>query len=438
MKKYILLFVLISLFLILPSINVSAEGLNVSFLKSVLNPGETAQAKVVIDSIRLVDTLSIGDFSLYDFSGTRLTVNMNLVKINDEEYYVYFDVPRIFNSSFNFGAYGLKYFLGDVFHKDDFFIPLSTNNEASALSVRPGAVSLLDIESFDQPVINFNVKAKGDVDVKISSSNDFLVPVFSGFSLKDGESKNFDVKTKLVGKVQDEFNGNVLIEYGDNIINVPVYITRKGFVKVNNSVAGNNDNNSIAIDNALPEPVAQEGSLKLVDPVVSEVKTNLDYKEVVSGEFIFRNDGNTGLENVVVSYKGLEEILNVDKAVIDYWPAGSEVTLRLTADASKATKESYSGKLLLLAENGAKVELPVFFNAKLEGESIVDVPVVNETKSLPSAVDSSVQEDSFFNLWVGFLVILILIVLVIWYLYKKQKPKRTAYESMVESFKHRQ
>lgn len=453
MKKFHFVFFIFFLFTLCSYANSADVILTPS--KTMVNPGETAVVKAVFDGIKPIDTISASDFSLTDSNGNKLIVGFTIIKIADNNYYIYFDMPAVANSNFKFGLDGFKYFLGSEFKKNDFTIELNTNNELQSIGVRPGAYIFTNVEDYEQPVMSFLVKAKNQATtVSITGSESFILPVFSGFSLKGGGSKSVDVKAKIFRKPQKDFFGYVIFSYDNSILNIPVHIFRKGYIPdlniSNNSVpsdisdiivdAANDSVINFVNDSIVDIPAAEKGELKLVNsPIIFNVTAEFDFKdEETGGVFKFKNIGQGSLKNVIVKLEGIEEITSVDKVAIDYWPADTEIDFTVNVNPSKAKKEKYAGRMILISSDGVTTSLSFFINIKLPSNPNVVTPTtLNRSNGTGIVIPTDDSESSGVFQWVIILIAFIAIIGVIIYLYKKQKPKKQAYDNMVESFRKR-
>lgn len=430
-------------FLFLLLVSFATAGIEIVPVKTIYNPGETVQAGVFAKDIRLLHELSVSDFVLIDKSTGETVISQNLIKLNDKEYYTYFDMPVKKNSNFSFGVRNIQYFdsLNEL-KKDSFYVDLATSSESVGVSVRPAYVQLLNIESYDQPSLDFFIKNKGDfVNVSISSSDSFLVPTISKFSLGLNEQKQIQVKTKVVGKIQDVFDGFVIVDYSSFSYNIPVYITRKGFIRVNAST--NESINESKIEKKEENAKSIEyGSIVLVSPTLDSIdytgKDSLKEGELVRGELIFLNTGNSSLENIDVKYKGLEDVLNADKERIDLVAAGSQFSFNVLINTSNVKLEKYNGEILVIASNSINYSLPVYIDVIKEkkNETIVKENKTNISYNY-STTTTVAKEESNLGVWILLIAFILVIIIIIYYLYKKGKPKQQAYENLVESFKQR-
>lgn len=447
MKKFCFVFFIFFLFTLCSYAN--GADVVLTSLKTMVNPGETAVIKVVFDGIKPIDTVSTSDFSLIDSYGNKMAAGFTIIKIADNSYYIYFDMPNALESSFKFGLIGFKYFLGSEFKKNDFTIELTTNNELQGIGVRPGAYIFTNVEDYEQPVMSFLVKAKNHATtVSITGSESFILPIFSGFSLERGGSKSVDVKAKIFRKPQKEFFGYVVFSYNNSVLNIPVHIFRKGYISdLNNSILSdmavdtvNDSIIDIANDSIIDIPVVEKGELKLVNsPIIFNVTAEFDFKDKeTGGVFKFKNIGQGSLKNVIVKLEGIEEITSVDKVAIDYWPADTEIDFTVNVNPSKAKKEKYTGRMTLISSDGVSTSLPFFINIKLPSNPNVVIPTtLNRSNGTGIVIPADDLESSGVFQWVIILIVLIIIIGVIIYLYKKQKPKKQAYDNMVESFRKR-
>lgn len=433
-----------SCFLILILISLASAGIEIIPVKEIYNLGETVQARVFVKDIRLLHELSVSDFVLLDKSTGEIIISQNLIKLNDGEYYTYFDLPVKKNSSFSFGIRNIQYFNNlNELKKDSFYADLFTSTENFGVSVRPAYLSLLNVESYDQPNLDFFVKNKGEpTNVSVSSSDAFLVPTISKFSLSSNEQKQIQVKTKVVGKMQDVFEGFVIIDYSAFSYNIPVHITRKGFIRVNAST-----NESIKNESEIGEKdgnivgAVEYGSIVLASPTLDLInytgKDSLKEGELVRGELVFLNTGNFSLENIDVVYDELEEILAVDRRKIDLVPSGSQFSINVLINTSAVRIERYRGEIIIIASNGANYSLPVHVDVLKEKKNDTIAKKAEDNVIYNYSKFAVAGEGGGFGIWVLLLAFVLIIAGVIYYLYKKSKPKQQAYENLVESFRQR-
>ena len=159
---------------------------------------------------------------------------------------------------------------------------------------------------------------------------------------------------------------------------------------------------------------------------------------MIKGELVFLNTGNSSLENINIRHKGLEDFLSVDRNKIDLVPSGSQFSINVLINTSVVKFEKYRGEIFVVASNGVNYSLPVHVDIFKEKKNETTVKTV---KNNINYTQPTVAEDggSFGNssVWILLITFILIVAGVIYYLYKKGKPKQQAYENLVESFRQR-
>ena len=140
MRFKIIPWILVFYLLIIFSVN--AGDINIKFYKENYKAFETVQADVNINGINLTKELSNSNLFLFDQNNVSIPIAKNIIKVNDNSYVFYFDLPNLNPGQYNVGFYNVNYIENGFIKIGNFFTNLNIVeiNNSELISIRPAYV----------------------------------------------------------------------------------------------------------------------------------------------------------------------------------------------------------------------------------------------------------------------------------------------------------
>src|SRR3989338_7645234 len=160
MKIHLYLFLM---FLLISTALAQEEVLQVTLNKERYSPGETIQIHIT-STATIVVPITLSNIKLLDPKGGDIPIAQGFLKINNNDYYTYFDLPSTLrNDTYTLRIVNVRYqkeVNGNAYYNTD--IPLVIQKEDTVLSVRP-AIFFKRVEKLEQPGFQLVVSNKGTV-----------------------------------------------------------------------------------------------------------------------------------------------------------------------------------------------------------------------------------------------------------------------------------
>jgi len=391
---------------------------------------ETLQAGIKFQ-YPLSKNLDISNIKLMN-NNFNIQVSKRLIKLNSQEYYIYFDLPQINPGIYDFGVYDYFYNENETTKKGSNSIKINIiNNTENLISINPGFV-LAKTNDYDEVPFTLLIKNNGNnnVDININTEGNFLSIQQNKFLLTKKSSKNININTVLYNKEASNFSGKVIVNYNSNSYLIPVFINRlstKIKPEPNLTVIANNtkSDNNVEIKDYL---------------VIADLYGNpLDKNYTINPknekfELSLVNNGDLILSDVSLELTGnIKDVIKLSKVSFDYFPAYGIIPLDGELEDING---NYSGYLSVKSKESKEFVLPIFLYSDAE----IVVKEDNKTIIINQSSNNLVivkEEKNPFILWIVILIILLIIVLLIFYLRRKSKPKQDEFERFMDSVKSR-
>ena len=376
---------------------------------------ETVNGEILFDEVPF-ESIKTNQVMLKD-DGERVSVPLYLEKINDERYFFSFDLPSLKNGSYSLLVEEVPFERSGQIVYEDLSGSVEVLNEGSGLQVFPGFF-VMEIESFELPILPFRVKnvGSGEVSVSFSSESVFLNRSLSSFSLNSGLGK--EVKLRILESSEEVLDGNLVLLYAGEEQVLPVFIQKKVSVEENESVV---------------EDVAVVGKGELEFTIFEEsISLSLYQENSSDGEISFRNSGDGPLENVEVFFRGaVSDFASSSLEGIDRVNAGQELSLFVSLNKEKNLDKDVEGELVLRS-GSEEVSLPIFLSL-LKEEAVI---VLNESvvEDVPEIIE---EESSGFLLWILLLGVFLVGSILIVYLYKRSQTKNKEFDQFMNQVQKR-
>ncbi len=417
-------FLLLLIFIVLINLmNVRADIVDVNFGKENYASQETLQAEINFN-INLLKQITVLNFELLDNEGNKIPVGYFLTKLDNREYYVYFNLPNI-----NSGDYTLK--IKDVTYIDENNILKKESKESKFSIINKDFIIQVDpaILKVDNPndFPEFTIKIKNLANltnITIGTEDEFI-QLFNTFSIiNKNEVKTF--KIIIDSNNLDNFNkGNINVVYNNETYIIPVYLIRDlqdlpernipqdaiGFIEENNII-----NKTLFLDESI------EGSLRF---------KNFFNETILNLKFELTNNLNE-----VIELELIDVSINENETKEQYLIINKNIN---------ATAKFYSGDLILKNQD-IRILFPIYLNFKEREqikEEVEDNITVeekeNKTTNLFEETEAEEEEKDISEnkktLIIVLMVILItLIALGLGAYFKRKKVIKQSFSEFAESF----
>ena len=410
MKKLIL--ILIALLL---TSTVFAQELQLTLPRTTYSQGETVQLAISTNET-LVSPLSVQGIKVTDERDAKIVVGIGFVKINPQNYYIYFEIPNQLNT----GTYTI-HVLNALYRKADGTNARTSNRinfniqqHDPALSIRP-AIFTRSIQPLEQPgfQITLTNKASIPLDVQFSTDADFILLPVQKATLPSQQATTLTVNTKVAGRKEHTFSGNVLIKYEGGEYSVPVLLKRFEAPETEQPL--------------IKEPTTEQPLVPIIEEDYKDslqfligfktVNQSLKQEQTLEGNFPLKNQGESTLHDLTFKVSPqLAPYVNLSIISLSKLDPGQVITVELTLNPEKNLNKDVKGDLLIMSKEGAAVALPIELHSEhveeeveedIEQEDIIEVP----------------EEENSSRKWIVFGVIGLLFVIALVFLLKKKKDE---------------
>lgn len=354
MQKRLMIAVLLAL-AILP---VSAAGINITLLGDVFHPGQTVQAKVVMDRF------TVAKISLLGSSGNKLGASF-FSQPYEGGYFVYF----LFSPSLAAGNYSL--FVSDTFVEGGALqhanatAPFAVKKDAAVFAVSP-AIVILSSKTGSFSIDLRHTYGAGSL-VNVSSSLS-LHPVRDSIAVSPGESKSLYVDYNNLTE-----DASLMLKSGNISYTIPV----------------------VAVKEAVPEPeenVSEEPSIPSFENAlrvvgnISSISRKVKQNVVIAGPVSIKNVNSLALHNVLFSASGVPGVEFSSANIPILMPEEvftQQITINRVRDAEPG---KYSGKITAESDEGASLSIDIMVEFE-----VVEVPAepaeIKNVSEAPAALN---------------------------------------------------
>ncbi len=204
-------------------INIYAVNAEITLFKETYSPKETFQAELSFKN--LVEEIKPVNIVILNSDNQPTNIGLLLKKINEEKYFVYFEVPEIEDGPYFLAVKNVKYLDSGILKKESFLKEFSIKNEEENLiSVKP-------------PIIVFVFEDKNffKIDIKNNGNN-----ILNLKMLEESNSTNLFNNNLTIAKnsedsfyfilIEDQIKErdklNIKLSYNEKIFFLPVYILK--------------------------------------------------------------------------------------------------------------------------------------------------------------------------------------------------------------------
>jgi len=400
---------LILLFLVLLIINVKAEIVDINLAKNEYSSDETFQAYIK-SNINLEEDLGVSSFKLYDPNNINIPIALFFLKLENNYYAIYFDLP----SNLNNGDYKLiikdiKFFENGILKQQDFSKNFSIKSDNIIISVNPAIIKVSDEE-----LVDITLKNKGNQSIAISlSSDEDILLEKTNFVLNKDKIGQFQALIKQGAKER-----NIFLNYGDKQFKLFIYSSYPDNITINQT-----------------QVIMPKDAIKSIENR-ELINITLDYGETINGQVRYKNFYDQPITDILFNLTGnLKNVIEFNLTKVSTIPPDEIVKQYLWINRKNANSGYYSGSLILQNKDVYN-ELPIYVTI-LPKEQIQNLTTPrNQTTLFPNQTNLTMNnitstetiEKKRSNLWVWVLLIFIVVagifVLLI-YLRTKGKEQKS-------------
>jgi hypothetical protein len=400
---------------------VYAQDIKIDLAKNNYNLYETLQADIVFN-LSLTEKITASNFGLIDKYNETIPISIFLEKLSNNNYYVYFNIPKLNSDTYYFMIKDIKYLdniLKITSKKNEFYL-----NNLSSVSIFPGI---------------FNNKTSGNLKIINNGyeKNITLTADKIGLSEKIILKNDFNINLNFPKNIEDF---NIRLDYENNYYLIPVY-TYKEQIKINNF---NLENKTISKnENKSEETINKKelnGSIILLNSTYGtnfNSKFDLKKESIVRGHFYIKNNLNYDIKNVELSLTG--NIRNIIKLYSPFIPiiGQNETVIQYIKinENQNPDKLEYKGKIEIKSNNTLLTYLP--FEINFIEKNLIKNNLTNLTDlKQENKKDNKIQSNKINNqqqinkaksnkkiIIIFILFIVFIIIGFIYYLMKKPKSK---------------
>lgn len=432
----ILYFTLIFFFLSLSF--VYAEVVDVDFSKGNYLVGETVLAEINFN-YELSSVLRNNNFKLTDSDDNAKSATFYLVRVNQQRYFLYFDLP----TSLDVGTYKLK---ADFLYRESginkagvILQQFSVNSGDNVLSVNPAGIFTDDAKNDNLFYIHLKSK-EGSFDVSLYSTDSFVEISDEQISLNSGQDKTIQVfidEDKLDNGTND---AEVILDYpgGGNKIFVaalyPIFIDEPG----NDSEIINDTNTTEIINDTNVTLVVPIDAIRIIEDA-SMIDLNLSSNNSIEGYLRYKNFWNESVTDLTFSLLGnINEVIELKFNTVDEIESEEVLMQFIWVNKEKDVLPGYYSGEIVLSNEDFIVKFPVYVNLFEEEEIVENVELIpNQTLEdfnfsngdLPPIEEKS---NTLFFVIIGAIVVFLVIFFV--FLYKKKGVKKQEFGEFIKKF----
>ncbi|MBI2148077.1 hypothetical protein HYU23_00195 [Candidatus Woesearchaeota archaeon] len=405
------------------------------------NPFETVRIDVTLTNISLNKPLDASNLALLDQNNNSISIARNIVKVNDNFYVYYFDLPNLSSGQYNLGLINVNYIKEGSFKIGKFFTSLVVaDGNTQIISIRPAYVLFNTFGKQEAPfTLVITNKGMDVVNINLFKEGEFFDFDINKFVLAPGSTRNVNIITSLFNKDEASFNGSIKVDYFSNNYVIPFFVFRSGFIEQKKPEA-----NIIQTNKSFYE--VNYSGLYLTT-LSGKPINNLDVDVMVGeyyppGQIVVNNNAGVDLHGLRSSFTGnIISMFNLEPVAIGSLSdnASSFILLGLN-DSYEFVPGDYSGFLNIKSVEGLNISIQI--NVIVSGSAIKkiisnitnvsNVPVTNVSHLIKA------EEETNFTIWIIFSVIIFVFLFVIYFVYKKTRGKKEQFETFVESVRKRQ
>ncbi|HZX12716.1 MAG TPA: hypothetical protein VFE88_04640 [Candidatus Nanoarchaeia archaeon] len=397
--------ILILFFLFTPLVH--GQDIQLELPRETYSQGETVQAHIKTD-LELVVPLSIRNFRLVDPQGGNIPLGQGFLKLNNQEYYAYFDLPlQLKNGTYTLSLDNVRYKKNGGSSLTSATKTITLEKRDSSLSIRP-AIFFKIIHPLEQPGFSLILSNTGtnDLDVSLSTDADFLRVPAEKKALRKGTTTTLPITTSVVGKKEALFAGNILLTYDSRTYTLPVILQR---------VASEEQAKVPEAPQKAEQPLP-ENALAFLKPLLDITQT-LSPDQALEGSFPLINNADTTLTNITLTLsEGLSSVVTVKPSFLSQLSPRKQAGIIITLNPNKNLNRNYEGTLTILSAEGTKIVLPIKITLK---------PARKEQKETPQEEPQEPLEETPSNTRQLLLLLFLAVVLILLgagiYFYKKKK-----------------
>src|SRR3989344_5878823 len=364
--------------------------------REVYAAGETVQFEVIFAG-DLDKDLGYSNLKFANSANSKINVQFNIEKINSFKYFVYFNLPNNLDDGvYKFAIHNVDIFYNEEIYRVGFEDNFSVAKSNYSIAIDPAFIRLVN------PISYFNIRNNKNSIVNL---------------LIFGEHLIFETTNLTLGKLRDE-DTEIRIEYGDKFYKIPILVLYKEIQNNNTVVIPNLNISNITVANK--SVIFVEGS--------NIINLSLFTNETISAPLRFYNNGNVDIKDLrVVVSEEISDVLGVNQSVFKLVKVGNFAFFEVYLNKYlKAEPGNYEGTIKLMSD----VENDVIFvhlNYKgLEKELPIKSNITeNYNKTNKTTIVEPIKEKSKNLKIIIFIGALIMALIIIIFLGRKNKPKDT-------------
>ncbi len=378
--------------------------------KQSFSPRETFQAEIFMTNVKP------SDVSILNPVGYRSNIGVNLIKITNDHYFVYFNIPEV-----DTGDYTLKVKESEMQFKINPKIP-------EVISFSPALIkyTLKDSPLYKVTVSNHNIKSKT---IEIKTSNTAVKSSVNSLILAAKSSKSFYV---TLGKTQK----NTLASLSISNYKIPIWfiVDDETIPFLEKTIAD------------LPE-IKEQGLKFYTKSDDQNIYLNYLTKEMqestpITGSIYFKNFLDETLNNIKISLTGnIQDIVEIEPLEFESLSPNEEKQLDIVVNENRLLLEdSYSGDLIISSDKYS-FKLPMNF-IKVEIAEEPEFLAIEETTepikelNLTEQITTDEEEPEPKTKWIYLLSIIILLIIFLYLAFKKPKTKKQTFKQFIKKIKH--
>ncbi len=385
-----------------------AQTQDMVLYKDSYYPKESFQAEIFYSNIKATD------ISVLNSLGYQTTIGISLIKITNNHYFVYFDVPQL-----DPGIYTLK--VKEL--QKQFEIKPKQNN---VLLIFPGGIKFTPADSPFSKVTVTNQNTIAET-VSISSPSSLVKPSLNSLIIPAKSSKFFYI---TIDKSQQN---NFLAALSINDYKLPVWFVIKEETESLNVMEEQKEQR----EEGLQFYIRSNGQDIYLNYITKEIESSTQ----ITGSVYFKNVLNESLKNIRISLAGnLQEIVSLEFTDIGILNSNEEKELGIIINENRLPLSgSYSGNLVISTDKYV-FKLPMNFivvESAEEPESLTLEETVKTEESTELVNKTEVQEEKpkMQFKWLYLLVLIILFIVIAFVLSKKPKLKKQSFKEFISKLK---
>src|SRR3989344_2394301 len=293
---------------------------DIVLFKEKYSVGETFPAE--LNFLNLIDDIKTENIKVLDSNKQVTDIGVLIQKIDNDNYFVYFDIPQIDEGDYFLIVKDVKFLENNILIKKDFSVVKDVND---IISVKPALIIYkLDEKSFFK--VDITNKGNNLIKVNISSTDNLTKIAVNNLSISKGNYDGFyfDINKE---NIKDTKKTNIAINYGNNVYNLPVYILKD------------------KISHDISFFLQTEKERKYLDFYY----TDIPFESYAEGSLFLENNLIKNITNLRIFLTGdLGEVLRLGYYNIDFFESKSEKELGLFFNKDRDAKKGiYSGDIVL-------------------------------------------------------------------------------------------